>query len=254
MTRLFLLGGGDNEAGYVRTYWRFVQAASAPAGRRIAIVVPEPEGSDRRALEARWRAPFQLFDPVKQDECRLLFVSASQPLSIADLAAADPTGVIVADGQRELLYRALCLDASWTDWLRGRALPCAGVGSGAAVLAARFAAGGWLLPLLHANVEVAPTAAAEGLDMVELRDGLGLVAFALETAASQRGGLVRLLHLVAEGAWNGGWALDEGCMLEIDEDGLRVAGANGAFRATRMADGAVRLESFRAGAVLSEAG
>jgi len=251
MSRVFLLGGGDNEAGYVRTYWRFIEAAGTGRGRRIAIVVPEPPRGDRAELEATWRAPFQLFDPVRKEDCRLLFVSRDDPLTAERLAHTDPTGVLVADGPRDVLHAALCRDKTWAALALERGLPCAGVGAGAALLARGFVAGGWLLPLLHANIEVAPHDCGQGLDHVVLREGLGLAPFALEVEATQRGGLVRLVQLVAEGAWPEGWAIDEGCMVEIDGAGeLRVSGANGAWRVTRNGEGRAQVQSLRAGTVL----
>jgi cyanophycinase len=107
------------------------------------------------------------------------------------------------------------------------------------------------MALLHANVQVAPEPCAGGLDFVELRQGLGLAPFTLETQATQRGSLSRLLLAVGEGMAPAGWALDEGCMLELDDRTLQVHGPNNAWRVRRVADRTTEVHVFRAGTVLA---
>lgn len=300
MSPLFLLGGGDNEASYARTYWRFIEAATtwpeeeespdengdgngeaeveATAGveaevaaaiqpesetnddddddldrsgvRSIAIVIVPGPDDNRADLEARYRAPFEFFEPVRKDQLHVLFVSRREPLTAERLAQVKPTGIFVAGGCTPLYHEALLADRSWIDYVLQHELPYAGYSAGAVLLSKQALMGGWLLELLHCNTEIVSQGASEGLDFVEFREGLGLVPFTLEAHATQWGTLCRLTQLVAEGALQDGWAIDENCMLEIVGDELRVFGPSSAYRVQRLADGAVRTDVHRAGAVL----
>jgi cyanophycinase len=259
MTRLFLIGGGSHEASYVRTFWRFVDAATqwgddgGDDHRSIAIVIAAEPDADKAALEAQYRAPFELFDPVEARQCHVLFASAAEPLDAERLAAVQPTGVFIAGGRTGLYHDALCRDLRWADYVRQHALPYAGYSAGAVIAAPRAVMGGWLLALQHCNAEVGAQSCSEGIDFTELRDGLGLAPFAIEAHATQWGTLTRLVQLVAEGALEAGWAIDENCMVEIDGDVLRVCGANCAYRVRRAAGRSVQTDVFRAGTVLTRA-
>jgi cyanophycinase-like exopeptidase len=251
---LFLLGGGDIEAAYVRTYWRFIEAATVLGERRIAIVAAADSATDRAAIASELQAPFLLFASVDAAQLPVLWVTRDEPLNTERLRALHPTGVYLA-GHGGM---AACLPAMGvvTDWLahvQAKALPCAGSGAGAALLGRQVIAGGWLLALLHSNAEVAAQACGDGLDFVELQPGLALAPFALDVQAVQRGTLGRLIHVVGQGMLPCAWGLDEGCMLEIGGDQLRVCGPNHAYRVLRLADGAVRIDTFAAGTFLPRA-
>lgn len=254
MSRYFLIGGGRNEASYVRTYWRFV--CSAAAGREklnIAVVIPvdaKHTEEQKKELEQDARDPFVMFEPIDKDEVHVLFASREEPLTAERLAAVDATGVYVAGNRMSACRDALCTDRGWLDWMRERGVPYCGSGVGAAIASARVVEGGWLIALQHFNCEVASNQCADGRDFAELTEGLGLVPFPIETRAVQAGTLTRLMHLAAEGATNSGWAIDENTMLEVVGDELRVHGPNGAYRVRQLAEGAVRTDIFHAGSVI----
>jgi hypothetical protein len=56
--------------------------------------------------------------------------------------------------------------------------------------------------------------------------------------------------MVGEGMLPGGWAIDEGCLMEVEGDELRIFGPNNAYRVRRLGDQSVRTDVFRAGTVL----
>jgi cyanophycinase len=180
----------------------------------------------------------------------VLFVSPEEPLTAERLAALDATGVFVAGGLTSAYRKALFADTSWLDHVRRHGLPYMGYSAGAILASERAVMGGWILPLMHSNTEVAAQNYAEGLDFVELQDGFGLVPFAVEAHATQWGTLCRLLHMVGEGMLPGGWAIDEGCLMEVEGDELRIFGPNNAYRVRRLGDQSVRTDVFRAGTVL----
>lgn len=99
--------------------------------------------------------------------------------------------------------------------------------------AARAIVGGWRL----GERAVCAEEAGEDLDQLEVRDGLGLVPFAVDVHATQWGTLTRLVHAVGAGLVGEGWAIDEGTVLVVDERGVRVEGLGGAYRVVPRGDG-----------------
>ena len=91
---------------------------------------------------------------------------------------------------------------------------------------ARAIVGGWRLD----GREVCAEEAGEDLDELAVRDGLGLVPFAVDVHATQWGTLTRLVHAVGAGLVDDGWAIDEGTALIVDERSVRVEGLGGAYR------------------------
>jgi cyanophycinase len=75
--------------------------------------------------------------------------------------------------------------------------------------------------------------ASEGLDPITVRDGLGLVPFAIDVHASQMGTLTRLLHAVELGFVTEGWAIDENTLLQIGEGEISIYGQGHAYRVWR---------------------
>ena len=63
-----------------------------------------------------------------------------------------------------------------------------------------------------------------------MRDGLGLVPFAVDVHATQWGTLTRLVHAVGAGLVEEGWAIDEGTVLVVDDGSVRVEGLGSAYR------------------------
>ncbi len=72
--------------------------------------------------------------------------------------------------------------------------------------------------------------AGEDLEELEVRDGLGLVPFAVDVHATQWGTLTRLVHAVGAGLVAEGWAIDEGTVLVVEDGRVRVEGLGGAYR------------------------
>jgi cyanophycinase len=257
MSKVFLIGGGRNEASYVRTYWRFVRAAVVDDQRlSVAIVIPvdaRHTEEDRKQLQEDALDPFVMFEPVSREECHVIFASREEPLTAERLQAVQATGVYVHGTRMSACRDALCTDLSWLQHLREQRLPYVGHAAGAAIAAERAVLGGWLIALQHFNSEIAPDKTGDGIEYAEVVTGLGLVPFVVETRATQHGTLSRLTHLVAEGALPGGWALDESAMLEIHDVMLRVHGPNTAYRLRSLGEGAVRTDVFHAGTALQRA-
>lgn len=105
-------------------------------------------------------------------------------------------------------------------------LPYLGYSAGAMVAADRALVGGWRI----GGVEVCPEEASEGLDEVELREGLGLVDLTIDVHAVQAGTLARLVAAAEAEFVTAGLAIDEDTALVVGEGALEVRGTGSVWR------------------------
>ncbi|GGL75643.1 hypothetical protein GCM10009706_12570 [Curtobacterium citreum] len=105
-------------------------------------------------------------------------------------------------------------------------LPYLGYSAGAMVAADRALLGGWRI----GGVEVCPEEASEGLDEVELREGLGLVDLTIDVHAVQAGTLARLIAAAEAEFVTAGLAIDEDTALVVGEGALQVRGTGSVWR------------------------
>jgi cyanophycinase len=247
MVSCFLLGGGgDNPDGHASTYGRFLHAAGAPEGRKIALVVAQADESDAQKSFVEYRAIFESLGAAIE-EFHPVFVSDSIYLTHEMLEPQRPSGVFVCGGLTPLYQQAVCGGRAWLDYLNAAQIPYGGVSAGAAIAAERTIVGGWRA--LHGGQERAILfrGASEGLDLLEIRGGLGLVPFAVDVHASQWGTLTRLIHAVAMGLVPEGYAIDEDTLLLVGAQDLEVDGLGQVYRVRPGGSGAVEVAIFRAG-------
>lgn len=105
-------------------------------------------------------------------------------------------------------------------------LPYLGYSAGAMIAADRALLGGWRI----GGVEVCPEAASEGLDEVELREGLGLVDLTIDVHAVQAGTLARVVAAAEAEFLAAGLAIDEDTALVVGEGALEVRGSGSVWR------------------------
>jgi cyanophycinase len=207
VSAVFLIGGGRHDAQVRASHMPFVAACGG--GPIVAFALEDPR---------RWEDALRLAGATDV-RCVL------EPPSGADLDGA--AGVYVGGGWTPGYEEAL------RGWRPAPGLPYAGFSAGAAVAAARAIVGGYRLD----GVEVCAEEAGEDLEALEVRDGLGLVPFAVDVHATQWGTLSRLVHAVAADLVSEGWAIDEGTVLAIEGGGSRVHGLGSAYRVTPLDDG-----------------
>jgi cyanophycinase len=213
MAPVFLIGGGREDAQVRASHAPFVAACGG--GPIVAYALEDPD---------RWEGALRL---AGAEDVRCLL----EPPSPGDLASA--AGVFVGGGLTPAYQEAL---VGW----RAPDLPYAGFSSGAAVASARAIVGGWRV----AGRDVCAEEAGEDLEELAVRDGLGLVDFAVDVHATQWGTLTRLVHAVGAGLVEEGWAIDEGTVVVVDGGSVRVEGLGSAYRvATRGGEVAVSVQS-----------
>ncbi|MFI5818278.1 Type 1 glutamine amidotransferase-like domain-containing protein [Streptomyces rishiriensis] len=227
---VFLVGGGWDESVADVVHGPFLRAAAARSRRGagavpriLCVLVDEGDGAgefgryDAALRRAGACTPVPLLLPVGER-----FDAGALPgdaLGVEDAEdAEDVDGVFVCGGPTPAFQEAF---ASGTgELLAARGLPYAGFSAGAVVAARDAVVGGWLVD----GVPVCPPDAAEDLEEVEVRPGLGLVPFGVDVHAAQWGTSGRLAAVVAGGRLAHGVAVDENTVVEVADGRARVAG------------------------------
>lgn len=219
---IILVGGGPDTVTTPVVFDRFVKdVRNRTGGRRparIAVVLFDREGSSEYFLPA-YLEPLHIRTPC---ELTPVLLRANEPA--APGALDDVDGIVVGGGPTP----------DYLDGLRGSAaairkavaagVPYLGFSAGAMIAPQRALVGGYRIR----GVEVCSEECSEGLDELEVRDGLGLVPFAVEVHAAQAGTLSRAVAAVAEGLVDRAVAVDENTALVLrhaDLEDLEVIGA-----------------------------
>ena len=229
---IFLHGGGDSPNDRMETLGQFVKAATVNSVCNLALIVAEDSEAEALDSFVDYKNIFSSLTPAPV-HIQPILVSATHPLSRAQLEESQPTGVFVCGGSTPLYHQSLCLDPSWLAYLREQKIPYGGTSAGASVAANKAILGGWQATRDDETREMLFQGASEGLDAITVRDGLGLVPFAVEAHASQLGTLTRLIHVVESGLAPEGWAIDENTLLQVDAGKIVVYGRGHAYRVWR---------------------
>ena len=201
----------------------------------MCLAADEGDGVD----EERWAGGLR---SAGAGDVSVVALAEGRPVRADDVAGA--AGVYVCGGLTPLYAELLA--GGGAGWLPDD-IPYAGFSAGAAIAARSAIVGGWRL----GELAVSSDDASEDLDQVEPVPGLGLVPFAVDVHASQWGTLTRLVHAVAAGVVDEGWAIDEStCVLPGDGGAVAVHGLGSAYHVTRGGDdGAVAVRVQRGSAV-----
>ncbi|MFJ1708193.1 Type 1 glutamine amidotransferase-like domain-containing protein [Kitasatospora sp. NPDC088346] len=231
MTIVQLVGGGSEPAGFAALYGPFL-AAAGPDPLVACVLVDEGDAAE---YFAQWTERLR---SVAACRTRLVAVPIG---GCADLSALDGADAVLVGGGLTPAYQA-SLAVPLADYLAGRPLPYAGFSAGAAIAADRAVVGGWLTD----GVQLCPEETGEDLEEIEVRPGLGLVAFTVDVHAAQWGTLPRLVEAVARGEAERGVAIDENTALSVS-GGTAGVGGLGRVHLVARAAGAVTVRSYRAG-------
>ncbi|MFF4251406.1 hypothetical protein ACFY1L_09380 [Streptomyces sp. NPDC001663] len=244
-TRTFLVGGGWDAEAARTVYEPFLRAAGESAGttetaaapRIGCVVVDEGDGAEQFARYEGVLRKVADCAPVP------LLVPLGGRFELGALQGLD--GLLVCGGLTPAYEEAFagCLD-QLPSALAEFGIPYAGFSAGAAVAARHAVVGGWLddgVPVCHEDT-------AEDLEEIAVRDGFGLVPFAVDVHAAQWGTLPRLIAAVTRKGLAHGVAVDENTVVEVAPDGrARVSGLGRAHSVRPSADGGVLLRSYGAG-------
>jgi cyanophycinase len=234
---IFLIGGGWTESAFPLTYGRF---AAAVGDDEVAVVLLDQE--DREAYFARSR---DAFAKVGFERVHPRYISPESPLRPADL---DGIGGLFVGGGLTPEYRDAIVPGAAAS-IRDRVaagMPYGGFSAGSAIASGRAIVGGWKL----GDLTICAEETSEDEEQLAVRDGIGLVPFAIDVHAAQWGTVTRLMHAVRAGVVAEGIAIDEDTMLEVRDGTIGVHGLGGAWRVRRDGDG-LHIRIISAGGVIT---
>ena len=220
---VFLIGGGWDETAFPRTYGRFVAAVGDGAAPIACILLDHDE---RDAYFARSVAAFAA---VGATGLVPVFVSPERPLAEADLQGV--AGIFVGGGLTPAYYDAIVpTTGAVIRNLVEAGVPYAGFSAGAMIAPDDGIIGGWKLRQGDDDLTICSEDVSEDEEYLDVRQGIGLVPFAIDVHASQYGTPTRLLHADRTGAVQDGWAVDEDTMIVVADGRVTVSGLGSAYR------------------------
>ncbi|CAH0147168.1 Peptidase E [Arthrobacter sp. Bi26] len=218
---ILLVGGGPDTVTTPAVFDRFVKEVRHRApGRvpRIAVVLFDHEGSSEYFLPA-YLKPLE-----SRVVCEVLPVLLHFNKEADPAAFDDVDGIVVGGGPTPGYLDGLRPSAEAIRRMVSEGVPYMGFSAGAMVAPARAIVGGYRIR----GTEICPVEWSEGLEELEIRDGLGLVPFAVDVHAAQAGTLSRAVGAVAKGLVDRAAAVDENTALVLhhrDLESLEVIGA-----------------------------
>jgi cyanophycinase len=212
---IFLAGAGPDPLGFPEVFDRFALDAREHAGRdrqaRIAVAVHVREGN-ANDLVAIYAGPLQA-----RIDCEIIALPliTGNPAEAAALDEVD--AIVVGGGLTPAYWEALHPLAAAIRRKVVDSAPYLGFSAGAMVAAQRALVGGYRI----CGVEVCGQECSEGLDSVDIREGLGLAAFSVDVHAAQAGTLSRAVGAVAAGLMERAVAIDENTAMILAAAGDR---------------------------------
>lgn len=199
---IYLAGAGPDPLGFPEVFDRFALDVREHAGSdrqaRIAVAVHGPEGN-LHELVAAYAEPLQA-----RLRCEIIAV-APPAVKRADAAFEQVDAIVVGGGLTPAYWEALHPVAAVISRLVADGAPYLGFSAGAMVAPQRALVGGYRIN----GVEVCGEECSEGLDSVDIREGLGLAGFSVDVHAAQAGTLSRAVGAVAAGLVERAVAIDE---------------------------------------------
>ena len=222
---IHLLGGGSVVAADVaEPFTAEATARSAAVGRSVPrIALLSVAGADGSSPSSTAELAAVLGDGGAAD---VLVTEVAAGSVFSTTVLSDVDALVIGGGRTPDYLAAIAPLVDQVRLLVSDGLPYLGYSAGAMVAADRAIVGGWRI----GGVEVCPEAASEGLDEVELREGLGLVDLTIDVHAVQAGTLARLVAAAEAEFVTAGLAVDEDTALVVGEGALEVRGTGSVWR------------------------
>ena len=221
MAGTYLIGGGWPPDPLHDVYAAFAAEVSDRPGDLVYLL---QTGVNPRG----WRRHFR---DLGLPPARQVTVRTGKAVQLDDIEAA--AGVFVCGGDNPLYQAALSEHThAICAYLAEHDIPYAGFSAGAAVAGADAVVGGAVrIRPDGRQVPVAPSERDEGVPLLTIVPGLGLVPFGVDVHATQWGTLTRLIHAVASGVLDDGWGLDAHAAVRITADGRTdIVGPGNVYR------------------------
>lgn len=210
---IFLAGAGPDPLGFPDVFDRFAEdiRRHAAPGRtaRIAVAVHHHGGSLQELVEI-------CAGPLRPRlDCEVVAVPLAEGRTADPAGFSSVDGVVVGGGLTPAYWKGLRPAATAISRLAAGGAPYLGFSAGAMVAPGHALIGGYRI----SGVEVCGEECSEGLDAVDIREGLGLVPFAVDVHAAQAGTLSRAVGAVAVGLVEWAVAIDENTAVVLESVG-----------------------------------
>lgn len=231
-----ILHGGGSGAALSASLEGLVREAAARSRREgapLLACVVAAGGGTLASYQRGWENAIR----EAGGEARMLVVprdasgTPEREIDLAELTTAD--ALVVAGGLTPGYLEALAPLSTDIRRLVSEGMPYLGSSAGAMIAATSALVGGWRI----GGVPVAREEWSEGLDEVELREGLGLIDVTIDVHAVEQGLLTRAIAAVEAGLADAVLAIDEGASLVVAEGALEILGAGSVWRAVATEDG-----------------
>jgi len=224
-------GGGSDPSSNQMCFSPFVETAYRSTGTpKIVLVLHQQHDSDHDMYRK-----MLIHGGAKDEHITTVRVSEERALLGMDINGA--AGVFVAGGHTPDIHYALCQDITWLRTLKRENIPYCGTAAGATIAAQYAVIGGYKIQRKGRTVQVMHPAASEGLEMVDIRAGLGIIPTlfqAVDVHASQAGTLVRAIHMVEQAQYHTVAALDEDTTVEFANGEVIVYGRGQMYEVRRV--------------------
>jgi cyanophycinase len=222
---IHLVGGGPFAASDAAApFLAEATARSAAVGRTVPrIGLLSVAGSSAAGVSPSTADIAEVLGGARQAEVLVTEIAPGEVFSTTVLSDVD--ALVVGGGVTPHYLDAVAPLVDQIRLLVSDGLPYLGYSAGAMIASDRALIGGWRI-----GVEICPEAASEGLDEVELREGLGLVDLTIDVHAVQAGTLARLVASAEAEFVTAGIAIDEDTTLVVGEGALEVRGTGSVWR------------------------
>lgn len=237
--KISLIGGGWDETHADRVYGSFAKEVAGAGGRLKFILQHGTPGG--RFIE--------LFRSMSIDDIDRVTIRRGATLDAGFLAGCD--ALFVCGGVNPVYAHALSPVADQIRERVARGMPYAGFSAGAVVAARSALVGGWKREMEAGHKPVCQERRSEGLELLTVERGIGLVPFAVDVHATQWGTLSRATHAVHAGLLDDCVMIDENTVLNITGAKAEVLGANHVYRVLRLDDGVVQVQMFSDGDIVT---
>lgn len=222
---IHLVGGGPFAASDAAApFLAEATARSAAVGRTVPRIGLLSVASSVGASPSSTADIAEVLGGARQAEVLVSEIAPGEVFSTTVLSDVD--ALVVGGGVTPHYLDAVAPLVDQIRLLVADGLPYLGYSAGAMIAADRALVGGWRI----GGVEICPEEAAEGLDEVELREGLGLVDLTIDVHAVQAGTLARLIASAEAEFVTAGLAIDEDTTLVVGEGALEVRGTGSVWR------------------------
>jgi len=212
---IFLVGAGPDPLAFPDVFDRFADEVREHAGQgraaRVAIAVHCADENLQDVVDA-------YADPLQDRiECGMAVVPLRSGTPADPAAFDDVHGLVVGGGLTPAYWEGLHPVAGAISRLVTAGVPYLGFSAGAMVAPHQAITGGYRIQ----GVEVCGEECSEGLESVDVREGLGLAPFSVDVHAAQAGTLSRAVGAVAAGLTERALAIDESTTVVLDRAGDR---------------------------------